>query len=180
MRIRSFLSPLAAGLLLCLVACAQPTAAPQPAAEAPAGAASVLLVPIDYRDGRWLLGEAGVTILPCPPPGPVLPGQPDAPLIRILNAEGKAVLEQLLAMDPRIVLPEDAAFPPYLKQVSITLRLPYAEGMQRLDFYETPKAEGQPSLSVDLSRAASQYREKGGLKQEATCKEPQFKPDALK
>ena len=56
--------------LLALVACAPAASTPQPDdVEAQEGSA-VLLVPIEYRDGRWIQDPEGVEILPCPPPEP--------------------------------------------------------------------------------------------------------------
>jgi hypothetical protein len=88
-------------------------------------------------------------------------------------------------MDPRIILPEDAALPPYLEEVSFVLRLPYVPEMQTLEFYEEPGPEAElgeqePTLTVDLTEAIGAFEERGGVLGEAPCIEPEYKPDALK
>ncbi len=169
--------------LLALVACAPAAPANQAAAQSPEGTA-VLLVPIEYRDGQWLQDTEGVRVLPCPPPDPLPSGLREAPQIRILGEEGKVAFEQTMLMDPRIILPEDAAFPPYLEEVSFVLRLPYSPEMRTLEFYEQPGPEGdlseqEPTLTVDLTAAIGAYEERGGAMSEAPCQEPEYKPDAL-
>ena len=53
----------------------------------------VILIPIEYKEEQWFMGEAGVYILPCDPPTPFVMGEVTGPLVRILDKEGVSVYQ---------------------------------------------------------------------------------------
>jgi hypothetical protein len=161
----------------------------QAAAEATEKARGVILIPVEYKDGRWSAGEEGVQILPCEPPTYYLGGEATEPLIQLLNAENQVVYERNLEMDPRIIVqegPSDA--PNVLEEISFVLRLPLLEDAQSMEFYVEPPgiytaaeddAPPAPDLRVEFGTQVATYEARGALEQDAPCQEPEYKPDQL-
>lgn len=148
-------------------------------------ARGVVLVPVEYKDGRWSVGEGVVEVLPCEPPTYFLSGTESEPLVQVLGTDGKVVYQRNLEMDPRIILHEGPSDEPYLlEEVSFVLRLPLLEDTQSMEFFVEPKPgeEGfqqAPDLRVDLSQAVETYKAMGAMEQAAPCQEPEYKPDQL-
>jgi hypothetical protein len=156
---------------------------------------SVILVHIEYKDGKWSEGSKGVRVLPCHPPTPILTGAPTNPLIQVKSADGTVIYRQNIVLDPRIILwpdPSDMTdlntlpSPPYmLNEISFDLALPVLSGTATLEYLVPVDAKGVqtsegPALTVDLSQSIRQYEETGGAKEAASCQLQQYKPDALK
>lgn len=150
------------------------------------GSTGVVLVPVEFRDNRWILGESGIQVLPCAPPSPFQIGEVNGPLIQVMGSDNQVVYDMQLPMDPRILVYEGPSETPnILEEVSIVLKLPLLPDMQSMEFYLTSSdvAEGseqKPVLEVDLSDAVLRYEEMGAMEQSAECQEPVYQPDALK
>jgi len=157
----------------------------QEAIEVTEASKGTILVPIDYKDERWLVGEKGVTVLPCEPPTPFYSGSEIQPLVQIVDTNGEVVYERNEALDPRFLLYEGPSDQPHiLEEVSFTLRLPLLAGMQTLEYTVAPRdeearKEQEPDLIVDLGPAVEQYEAAGAMEQEAPCQQPVYKPDQL-
>jgi len=146
----------------------------------------VILVPIEYRDEEWRMGEKGVQILPCEPPTPFVMGDPNGPVARIVDRGGKVLYTRKLPMDPRILLFEGPTEQEnILKEVSFVLTIQLVEGANTLEYFIERGKDGtveglDPVLKVELGEAVERYFERGGRDQRAVCQEPEYVPDALK
>ena len=146
----------------------------------------VVLVPIDFREGEWMMGKMGPQILPCDPPTPFEMGDPKGPVVQLLDRSGKVIYAQKLPLDPRIMLfegpSEDSNI---LDEVSFVLTVQLVEGTSALQYYIESDEEGsvekmRPVVEVDLGEEVEQYFLSGGREQTAVCQEPEYVPDALK
>jgi hypothetical protein len=158
----------------------------QEAIEVTEASAGTILVPIDYKEEQWFVGEKGVTVLPCEPPTPFYSGSEIQPLIQIMDANGEVVYERNEEADPRVLDFEQGPTdqPHILEEVSFSLRLPLLAGMQTMEYTVAPgdeevREEQEPDLIVDLGPALEDYEAAGAAEQEAPCQQPAYKPDQL-
>jgi len=160
------------------------------AEQATKKATGVILIPVEYKEGRWVAGAGGVQILPCEPPTYYLSGGATEPLVQLLDAKERVVYERNLEMDPRILVQEGPSDQPnVLEEVSFVLRLPLLGHAQSMEFFVEPPdptvaGEGDvpqtPDLRVEFGAVAATYEAMGAMEQTAPCQEPEYKPDALK
>ena len=160
------------------------------ALEATEKARGVVLIPVEYKEGRWVLGEGEVKVLPCEPPTYYLGGGATEPLVQLLDARENIVYERNLEMDPRIIVQEGPSDEPnVLEEVSFVLRLPLLGNAQSMEFFVEPAealtvkegdARQTPDLRVEFGAAVATYEALGAMEQEAPCQEPEYKPDQLK
>ncbi|MCG8316552.1 MAG: hypothetical protein MI976_25345 [Pseudomonadales bacterium] len=133
---------------------------------------NVMFVPVEYRDGVWYQAEQ-ITYAPCEPPSkPSLATDAD-PIIRAYTVEGEVAYEQGMR-NPRLILIEDPKQPVgLLREISFELRLPYLRGLSRVEFWESPREQQEPSLVFEVDEAAD-------IPEKADCQVPEFVPDALR
>lgn len=141
---------------------------------------SVVLVHLNFKDGKWSLGSEGVSILPCEAPGKYINGSESDPLFRVLRSGDKEVYKRHIR-NPRLISIEDPVTQTkLLDEVSFKLRFALIDDMEKVEFWYEPSKQNEPSVTVDLRNAIQIYREKGGPDQKAPCKEPEYVPDQLK
>lgn len=141
---------------------------------------SVVLVHMNFKNGKWSLGPEGVSILPCKAPSKYIEGAERDPLFRVLGSNGKVVYQRRMR-NPRFILVEDPKTEPkLLEQVSFKLRFALKDGMEKFEFWYEPLKQEQPNVSVNLQSAIKKYLEKGGPDQKAPCQEPEYVPNPLK
>ena len=133
---------------------------------------NVMFVPVVYRDGVWYQGEE-IQYAPCEPPSkPSLATDAD-PIIRAYTKEGEMAYEQRMR-NPRLILIEDPKEPvALLKEISFELRLPYIRGISKVEFWEFPREQQEPSLVFEVNPEAD-------IPGKADCQVPEFVPDALR
>jgi len=140
---------------------------------------SVVLVPLIFEKETWSLNPEGVTVLPCAAPTKFIRGTEGDPLIRVLGANKEPVYERQMN-NPRLILIEDPREEPsLLDEVSFKIRFKLADGMELFEFWYNPRAQEEPSVTVDLREAIKKYVDAGGVDQEAPCQQPTYVPDQL-
>ena len=145
-------------------------------------ARGVVLIPVEYHQGSWMLGAAGPSVLACEPPASFSSPHASAPIIRFLDQKGEMVFEYSLRMDPRIILHEGPATDPFLlEDVALVLRIPLVGEPVAAELYASPDPvvefeKKELVLKVDLTEALEKFKEQG--ERSGACDEPEFQPDA--
>lgn len=133
---------------------------------------NVMFVPVGYNQGQWYQADE-VQVAPCEPPSkPSLANELD-PSIRAFDGNGEEIYQQGMR-NPRLVLIEDPKEPvALLSEIRFELRLPYVRGIERVEFWEFPRQQKEPSLVVKVDPNPQ-------IPEKADCQVPEFVPDALR
>lgn len=133
---------------------------------------NVMFIPVAYSDGQWFQTDE-VQYAPCQPPSKPNLGTAADPMIRAYDVQGERVYEQGMR-NPRFVLIEDPKEPvAMLREIAFELRLPYVRGLSRIEFWEAPREQQEPSMVIQVDPDAS-------IPEKADCQVPEFVPDALR
>lgn len=133
---------------------------------------NVMFIPVAFSNGEWFQTNE-VQYAPCEPPSkPNLATDAD-PLIRAYDFQAELVYSKGMR-NPRFILIEDPKEPvAMLKEVAFELRLPYVRGLSRIEFWESPREQKEPSLVITVDPSAV-------IPEKADCQVPEFVPDALR
>lgn len=131
---------------------------------------NVMFIPVAYEQGKWFQADE-VQYAPCEPPSKPNLGTDADPVIRVFNEQGERLYEQGMR-NPRLVLIEDPKEPVALLQdIAFELRLPYLRGAYRVEFWEFPREQQEPSMVIQVDPQAD-------IPEKADCQVPEFVPDA--
>lgn len=133
---------------------------------------NVMFIPVAYEGGQWFQADE-VIYAPCEPPSKPNLGTDADPLIRAYNGQGELMYERGMR-NPRFILIEDPKEPVgLLREVAFELRLPYVRGLRRVEFWEFPREQQEPSMVISIDPNAN-------IPEKADCQVPEFVPDALR
>ncbi|MCG8668220.1 MAG: hypothetical protein MI867_02315 [Pseudomonadales bacterium] len=133
---------------------------------------NVMFIPVAYNQGQWFQANE-IQFAPCEPPSKPNLGNEFDPVIRAYDAQGEEIYEQGMR-NPRLILIEDPKEPAaLLSQIRFELRLPYVRGISRIEFWEFPREQKEPSMVLEVPRDPQ-------IPEKADCQVPEFVPDALR
>ncbi|MDX1694541.1 MAG: hypothetical protein R3208_12315 [Ketobacteraceae bacterium] len=133
---------------------------------------NVMFIPVAYSEGQWFQTDE-IQYAPCQPPSKPNLGTEADPMIRAYDSQGEIVYEQGMR-NPRFILIEDPKEPvAMLREVEFELRLPYMRGLSRIEFWEFPREQKEPSMVINVDPGAF-------IPEKADCQVPEFVPDALR
>lgn len=133
---------------------------------------NVMFIPVSYVQGQWFQSNE-IQYAPCEPPSKPNLGNDMDPLIRAYDVQGELVYEKGMR-NPRLVLIEDPKEPAaLLREISFDLRLPYLKGISKVEFWEFPREQQEPSMVIEVDPEAQ-------IPEKADCQVPEFVPDALR
>lgn len=133
---------------------------------------NVMFVPVAFSNGEWFQTDE-IKYAPCEPPSkPNLATDAD-PVILAYDFQGELIYSKGMR-NPRFILIEDPKEPvAMLKEVAFELRLPYLRGLERIEFWESPREQKEPSMVIKVDPSAV-------IPEKADCQVPEFVPDALR
>ena len=133
---------------------------------------NVMFIPVAYQDGEWFQRD-NIQYAPCEPPSKPNLGTDADPVIRAYDLQGELMYTKGMR-NPRLVLIEDPKEPvALLRKVAFELRLPYLRGISRIEFWEFPRKQQEPSMIIRVDPDAN-------IPDKADCQVPEFVPDALR